>query len=416
MNVFYNIFIRIYPFIARLISPFNAKAKKWTAGRKGIFEKLTAQVANIAQQKKIWVHCASLGEFEQGRPVIEKIKEQYPQHAIVLSFFSPSGYEIRKNYKGADIVTYLPMDSKKNAEKFLDILHPELIIFIKYEYWFYYLSEANKRNIPTILVSAIFRHNQVFFKWYGAFNRNILKCFTHLFVQNENSKSLLESIGITNVSVSGDTRFDRVTALANEPYQNAIIENFITNNKTLVAGSTWTDDDEELDHYANTHPEIIFIIAPHETDKQRIDECLKLYKNAVTYSQLQQNFSLGNHKNVLIIDTIGMLGFLYRYATVTLIGGGFGNGIHNTLEAAVYGKPVVFGEEYTKFAEAVDMVELNCAFSVENALELEKVLDNLFTNEMLYAQACTVAKNYVQSKTGATEKVMEYVKKVIADS
>lgn len=407
-RLLYNIFILLYPLGARLLSIFNVKAAKWIEGRKDLLNKLEVQLQPIAQQKKIWVHCASLGEFEQGRPVVEALKQQYPQHAIVLSFFSPSGYEVRKNYNGVEVVTYLPMDSKENAQKFISLINPQLIIFIKYEFWFYYLNEAKRKQIPVLLVSGIFRKSQAFFKWYGGFNRKMLQSFNHFFVQNEASKLLLESIGLNNVTVSGDTRFDRVIKLAEEPFSNDLIETFISKTITIVAGSTWTDDDEELDHYANIHPEIKFIIAPHEIDKERIDECLKLYKNSVTLSHLKNNNTAGKGKNVLIIDNVGMLGYLYRYATITLIGGGFGNGIHNTLEAAVYGKPIVFGDEYEKFAEAVDLVENDAAFSVENALELEELLNELLSDAAMLQHAIKASKQYVYNNAGATEKVMEY--------
>jgi 3-deoxy-D-manno-octulosonic-acid transferase len=408
LKLFYNLFIFFYPKIAWLISSKNAKAKLWVEGRKGLFKKIETAFQNNPQ-KVIWVHCSSLGEFEQGRPLIEAIKKENTGHKILLTFFSPSGYEVRKNYSEADWIFYLPMDSLWNAKKFYAIVQPSLIIFIKYEYWFYYLNEAQKRKIPLLLVSGIFRKEQPFFQWYGNFHKTILQCFNYFFVQTNTSAELLAGIGFTNnVSVCGDTRFDRVIDIGAKFTPLDTIEAFIKNDKVIVAGSTWTEDDEELAHFANTHQEIKFIIAPHDIGSERIQECKTLYKNALLYSHFPNEVS--SDKNVMIIDNIGMLSRLYHYATICYVGGGFGDdGVHNVLEAAVYHKPVVFGPEYDKYVEAVELLDAEGGFSIENALEVEKVFTDLLNKEELYQRTATQAGIYVKSKAGATEKIMKYL-------
>jgi 3-deoxy-D-manno-octulosonic-acid transferase len=408
MKAFYNLFLLLYPLGARIVSFKNEKAKKWLAGRKGIFDKLSVITHD---QPVIWVHCSSLGEFEQGKPLIEKLPQQFPRVKILLTFFSPSGYEVQKDYKGADHIFYLPMDSAANAKRFFDIVNPALIIFIKYEFWHYYISAAKKRNIPLVLASAVFRESQPFFQWYGGFHRKMLQSFSYLFVQDENSVELLNDIHITNVAVTGDTRFDRVLAIAKSFQPIDIIDQFCGSHPVIVAGSTWTEDDEELDHYANTNPHIRFIIAPHDISQARIDECLSLYKNAITFSELNQTNNVQRSmNNVLIIDNIGLLSKLYHYATIAYIGGGFGaDGVHNVLEAAVYGKPVVFGPEYDKYIEAVQLVEAGGAFPIASALELEKQLNELFDDEFLYKQACLASKDFVAENAGATEKIVQYI-------
>ncbi|MDE3144659.1 MAG: 3-deoxy-D-manno-octulosonic acid transferase [Bacteroidota bacterium] len=409
MKLFYNIFIYLYPKIAWLISGKNAKAKQWINGRKHIFKSLENAFKNNTE-KVIWVHCSSLGEFEQGRPIIEAIKKKEPYQKILLTFFSPSGYEVRKDYANADWIFYLPMDSFSHAKRFYDIVQPSLVVFVKYEFWFYYLNEAKQRNIPLLLVSGIFREDQPFFKWYGSFHKQMLDCFTYLFVQNESSATLLNNIGFKdNVAVCGDTRFDRVIDIAQQFKPIALVEIFIGNHPVIVAGSTWTEDDEELDHFANTHPEIKFIIAPHVIEEERIRECLTLYKNSILYSEIVNHKSHEN-KNVLIIDNIGMLSSLYKYATICYVGGGFGDdGVHNVLEAAVYNKPVVFGDEYDKYFEAGELIDADGAFAIESALEAEKIFHELLHDDKLYKQVSINAGNYVKSKSGATEKIMNYL-------
>jgi len=409
---FYILFIRLYTPAAAMLSFFNQKAASWINGRKQIFSKIEAALKNDTS-KKIWMHCASLGEFEQGRPLLEKLKEIYPDHKQVLSFFSPSGYEVQKNSKTADYIFYLPIDSKQNAAKFLDLVRPVLILFVKYEYWYYYLKEAHARKIPLLLVSGIFLPKYSFFQWYGKMRRAMLGYFTHFFVQTERSQELLQSINIHNVSVTGDTRFDRVLEVAAEERSYPEIEKFISGKKTIVAGSTWLEDDEELDHFANTHPEFSFIIAPHDVSKDRVKECCKLYRNPILYS-VYRNAEPGQKPaaniNTLIIDNIGILKFLYRYATVCYVGGGFGSdGIHNILEAAVYYKPVLFGPEYENFFEATELVERGGAFDVEDALDLEQQLNDLLSDENLYTTASRIAGDYVRNNGGATYAIIHFI-------
>lgn len=399
----YNLFLLIYQTGIRIASFWNPKAAQWVQGRKQF-------PAFPTDRKTIWMHCSSLGEFEQGRPVLEALRERYPAYRVVLSFFSPSGYEIRKNYAGAEQVIYLPMDSAAHARRLLDTMNPSLVIWVKYEYWHYYLQACRQRQIPVWLVSAIFRPGQPFFKSYGSLWRNILRCFDQIFVQEPQSAALLETIGCKmNVQVSGDTRFDRVAAIADTAQPIAGIDAFVSGRPVLVAGSTWEEDEEELVHYVKRHPEICFILAPHEVDAVRLAEMRKTFPDAILYSKLTAPHP--NEKtNVLIIDNIGMLSRLYRYADITYVGGGFGDdGIHNTLEAAVYGKPVLFGPVYEKFAEARGLVACGGAFPVEQALELETKLDELFSNEETRRLAGEAAGNYVRINRGATQQIMEKI-------
>jgi len=423
-HFFYNIFLFLYRTAIRIASLWNNKAKLWLNGRKNIFDRLRAELQS-QDSKIIWFHCSSLGEFEQGRPVIEKLKSQNPGLKFLLTFFSPSGYEIRKNYKGVDWVFYLPLDSKKNAKAFFDIVNPELAVFVKYDYWYYYLNECKRRKTPLLLVSGIFREDQPFFKWYGRLHWYMLESFNHLFVQTENSKELLRTIGFTNnVSVSGDTRFDRVVQIAEQFKPIDLVEQFCGNSPVIVAGSTWPEDEEEMDHYANTHPDIKFIIAPHEIHEDHLKEIEKLFKHSIRFSKLAAHLSpaprpvarnkqLPSEKqepNTLIIDNIGMLSKLYKYATITYIGGGFGDdGVHNVLEAAVYGKPVVHGPVYEKYIEAVELEQAGGAFVINTALELEKTYNDLLTDTGTYQVSCQAARNYVYNKKGATEKIMQYI-------
>jgi 3-deoxy-D-manno-octulosonic-acid transferase len=411
LKLLYNIFLFFYPLAARVLSTTNSKAKLWTEGRKDIFKQLSIAFEQNKSQV-IWTHCASLGEFEQGRPVLEQLKRQYPNAKILITFFSPSGYEVQKNYNGADWVFYLPADGKKNAKRFLNIVKPSIAIFIKYEFWFYYLDALKQREIQAILVSGNFRPNQIFFKWYGSFYRNMLQLFSHLFIQNEESKFLLTTIDITeNVTVSGDTRFDRVIEIAEQFSSIEAIEKFIQHNKVVVAGSTWTEDDEEINHYANTHQDIKFIIAPHIIEEDRMKECLKLYKKSILFSQWQQQTDNSNNQyNVLIIDNVGMLSRLYKYGTICFVGGAFdGDGVHNVLEAAVFGNPVFYGPIYKKYKEAADLIKLGGAISVENALELEQQFEALLHDESLCSSIGTKAAAYVYANKGATKFITNYI-------
>lgn len=372
----------------------------------------------------VWMHCASLGEFEQGRPVLEQLRAAHPHYKYVLTFFSPSGYEAAQHYKGADHIFYLPMDSREHAQQLCGQLNPVLVLWIKYDYWYYYMHELQSRQVPLLLLSGIFRRNQAFFRWHGGIQRRMLRCITHFFVQNEHSQRLLQTLGLTNVTVSGDTRFDRVIAIAENAGPVPGIDEFCGSSPVIVAGSTWQEDEEELDHFANTRSEIKFIIAPHEVEEARIQEVEKLFKRCVRYSEVVRREASGakpgnqspgsglttQEPNVLIIDNIGLLSRLYRYATITWVGGGFGSdGVHNVLEAAVYGKPVVFGPVYDKYLEAVELVGSGGGFSVENALEAETLFTSLLIDKEEYDLACEASREYVYAKKGATEKIVAYI-------
>ena len=412
MRLLYSLFIYCYRFGIGVAALWNIKARKWVEGRKEQSRKKISSSHPV-----IWMHCASLGEFEQGRPVFEAVLSQYPLYKGVITFFSPSGYEATLHYKGAAHILYLPLGTRLAANRFIDSLNPALVIWVKYEYWYHYLKVLQERNIPTLLVSATFRNNQPFFKWYGNLHREMLQSFTHLFVQTESSAQLMKSVGLDKkTSVSGDTRFDRVVTIASDFQPIPLVEDFCGNSKVIVAGSTWLDDEEELDHYANTHPAITFIIAPHEIHPSRLREICHLFKKAITYTKYQEKLkqensqSLRGKYNTLIIDNIGMLSRLYRYATITYVGGGFGeDGVHNVLEAAVFGKPVVFGPVFNRYMEAIELLEEGGAFTIETALELEKVFDNLLQDESLYRTTANAAKNYVFAKKGATGIILGYI-------
>ncbi|MCF6365436.1 MAG: 3-deoxy-D-manno-octulosonic acid transferase [Bacteroidales bacterium] len=402
MKITYIISVFLYSLLIKVASVFNKKAKLRNNGIKSTFK----TIENFNPKKIIWVHCASLGEFEQGRPLIEKIKKEKPEYQIALSFFSPSGYEVRKNYKYADIVFYLPDDSKKNAKKLIQLLKPELAFFIKYEFWYQYLSELNKNNIPVYLVSGIFRKNQIFFKPYGGFYRKILHNFKCLFVQNELSKQLLKSIDITDVKVTGDTRFDRVFELSKNRNEIEIIEKFKENSFVLIAGSTWKPDDEIIIKFFNQNkPGIKLILAPHEIKSENISRIIRMFDYRVLkYSEANlQNIS---EANILLIDNIGLLSSLYYYADISYIGGGFGKGIHNTLEAAVFGMPIIFGPKYGKFDEAKELIKQNAAFSIRNYQEFSEITDKLVIDSELRAKSGTSAKLFVTNNIGAAEKIL----------
>lgn len=424
----YAVFIIIYLGILRLASLWNPKAKLWVSGRKDILKKIQADLSNN-QAPIVWMHCSSLGEFEQGRPLLEKLRIHYPDHRLLLTFFSPSGYTVIKPKPVADYIYYLPFGSRLTAARFIDLLKPRLVFWIKYDYWFYYLHELKKRSIPVLLISGNFRRTHPFFKWYGMMHRYMLTCFTQLFVQTKFSRILLKKIGVSrNVSVTGDTRFDRVVEIAEQFEPIEVIERFCNNDKVVVAGSTWAEDEEVLDHYANAHPEVKVIIAPHEIHESHLHEIEQLFKRTIRFSvyksQLQREINSGGDSsvtsvegknvnqeiNVLIIDNIGMLSRLYRYATIAYVGGGFGEqGVHNILEAAVYGKPVVFGPVFNKYIEAMELLEESGAYTIQTALELESMFNELFTDHELYNEVCKASRNYVYAKKGATEKIMQYI-------
>ena len=416
--LFYHIFLWLYKIGIRLIAPWNRKAQLWLEGRKDLLDRIKASAGDSRRGQTIWMHCSSLGEFEQGRPVLEGLRQRSPDCRVVLTFFSPSGYETRKSYPGADHIFYLPLDSPGNARQFVDLIKPDLVLWVKYDYWYYFLVELKRRNIPTLLISGVFRPDQPFFHWYGRLHRYMLECFTHLFVQTDMSKTLLNRLRLTDqVSVSGDTRFDRVIEIAENGAPLPHIEAFCGAQPVIVAGSTWEEDEEELDHYANTHQDIRFIIAPHEIGEDRLREIEGLFRHAVRYSVWEKNGRTVSgapagwpEPNVLIIDNIGMLSRLYRYATIAYVGGGFGDdGVHNVLEAAVYGKPVVFGPVIEKYIEAVELNECGGGLIIDSALEAEKVFNRLLQNQQECRETGEASRNYVHSKKGATDRIVQYI-------
>jgi len=405
---FYNIFLFLYRMGISIASIWNNKAKLWIEGRKNIFDRLSSGFGPQTS-KIIWFHCSSLGEFEQGRPVLEKLKTQNPDSKFLLTFFSPSGFEIRKDYKGADWVFYLPLDSRTNAKRFFDIANPSLVVFVKYDYWYYYLIECKKRNIPLLLVSGIFRKDQPFFKWYGNLHRKMLNCFTHFFVQDKESLQLLQSIKINNAVVASDTRFDRVSEIAENFKPIEEVEKFCDSSQVLVAGSTWPNDEKLIKEAITKFPNLKIIIAPHEIHKEHIDQLRSIFPDAMLYSQFITQNSQPIVSNVLIIDNIGMLSRLYHYATITYVGGGFNKGIHNTLEAAVYGKPVLFGPNYKKFKEAIELIEARGGVCINSVTELSAILEKFITNKTELELSSKNSFGFVKQNRGATEKILYYI-------
>lgn len=398
----YDTFLLLYRLGIRLASLADPKASQWLKGRK-IFPQPPAKSPTL------WMHCASLGEFEQGRPLLEAVKKEYPSYRIIITFFSPSGYEVRKNYSGADAVYYLPMDSRKNAIRFLDNIQPDLVLWVKYEYWFYYLTEIHKRKIPLLLVSAVFSGRQPFFKWYGSLWRKLMKSFTHVFVQNEESLAWLNKIPGASGSLSGDTRFDRVSDIVSHPKDVDHIKAFCGDKFVLVAGSTWEEDEEEWIHFVRANPQMAFIIAPHLVDEASIRETSKRFPGSNLYSLWAGGNR--NDSHVLIIDNIGMLSRLYQYASVSYVGGGFGNsGLHNILEPAAYGIPVIFGPVYEKHFEAVELISAGGAFTISNALMLENLMNQLTDQTEKRIAAGRAAVDYVKKNRGATARILNYIR------
>ena len=391
MNTLYNISIWIFSIAVHIASLFNPKAKQWIKGRIGIFQKLAE--ATKEDQDIVWFHCASLGEFEQGKPIIEGYKIKHPTHKILLTFFSPSGYEIRKNYDEVDWVFYLPADTKKNAKKFINIVNPIKVIFIKYEFWFSYMAELNKKNIPFYSVSSIFRKEQSFFKydWFAKQLNNV----SHFFVQDQNSKELLKKIGFSNCTVAGDTRFDSVVSNTQNAISILLIEKFSGNKTTIICGSTWPKDEAILAKYIKENPNYKYIIAPHEM--YHINE-LKKQTNALLFSKADST-NISN-SNVLIIDSIGILSNIYKYGDLAYIGGGFGSGIHNILEAIAFGLPVIFGPNCQKFNEATQLIKQKGAISISNYTELTSAV-NFFS-----AFDKSIATEYIQENSGATDAIL----------
>jgi 3-deoxy-D-manno-octulosonic-acid transferase len=394
MNTLYNISIWIFSIAVHIASLFNPKAKQWIKGRKDIFRKLEKALKN--EQNIVWFHCASLGEFEQGKPIIEGYKQKHPTHKILLTFFSPSGFEIRKNYEGVDWVFYLPTDTKANAKRFIEIVKPIKVIFVKYEFWFNYMAECKKQNIPFYSVSSIFRKEQSFFKydWFAKQLNNV----SHFFVQDNNSKELLKKIGFSKCTVAGDTRFDSVVSNTQNAISIPLIKKFSENKTTIICGSTWPKDEALLAKYIKENPNYKYIIAPHEM--HHISE-LKKQTNALLFSKAN-NTNISN-STVLIIDSIGILSNIYKYGDLAYIGGGFGSGIHNILEAVAYGLPVMFGPNYQKFKEANELIELGGAKEISNHSELETTILSFIDFDS------SISKNYIKNNAGATDIIISSI-------
>ena len=394
--------------IVKLLALFSPKIKLFVKGRKTVFQTLANKI-NV-EDKTIWFHAASLGEFEQGLPVIEKIKIQFPNHKIVVTFFSPSGYEVRKNNTIADVTVYLPLDTKSNAQKFLKLVHPDLVFFIKYEYWPNYLNELKKLDIKTYLISGIFRENQAFFKWYGGFYRNALKSFAYFFVQNESSKLLLQSLGFKNVKISGDTRFDRVVSILERDNSLDFIEKFKNNTTTIVIGSSWPKDESLLVNFINrTNEKVKYIIAPHNIKTEQIQDLKNsISKKTILFSE-KENTDLSTY-DVLIVDTIGILTKIYSYADIAYVGGGFGNaGLHNILEPATFGIPIIVGPNFSNFAEAVALVHQEGCVSISNQNELKDAFSNLISNEDIRYEKGHICSTFVQMNKGATDIILKHI-------
>ena len=402
----YNLGIHVYQLGIRLAGLFSDKPAKMVKGHREAFELLKSKIDHNAQY--IWFHAASLGEFEQGRPLIERIRKEYPQYKILQTFFSPSGYEVRKNYEGADIVCYLPIDTPGNAKKFIDLVNPCMVFFVKYEFWQNYLNTLSKKGVPVYSVSSIFRPNQIFFRWYGKGYQQVLKTFAHLFVQNEESKNLLANIGVTNTTVVGDTRFDRVLDICAAAKQLPLVQKFKGDALTFVAGSSWGPDEDIFIQYFNAHPEMKLIIAPHVVNDGHLKEIMsKLQRPCVRYTQAtEENVQ---QADCLIIDCYGLLSSIYRYGEISYIGGGFGVGIHNVLEAAVYGIPVIFGPNNKKFREAQHLLANKGGFEINDYADFKQLMDKFLTDEAYLQTSGKAAGDYVKNNSGAMEKIMKRI-------
>ena len=412
MHFIYNIITLLATQILKIVALFSPKMKLFVDGRKSVFQTLIDKIQT--SDKTIWFHAASLGEYEQGLPVIEAIKEQFPTHKIVVTFFSPSGYEVRKNNAIADVTVYLPLDTISNAKHFVELVHPEMAFFIKYEYWPNYLNELKKQQIKTYLISGILRENQAFFKWYGGFYRNALKTFDYFFVQNESSKTLLQSIGFNNVKVSGDTRFDRVVSILERDNSLDFIEQFKDNKTTIVIGSSWPKDENLLVNYINqSSDDVKFIIAPHNIKSEQIQELKNaVAKKTILFSENMETrhaLSLQEY-SVFIIDTIGILTKIYSYADIAYVGGGFGNpGVHNILEPATFGVPVMIGPNYSHFAEATALVNMEGCISIQNQIQLNEAFDLLLHNEDERLEKGHICSTFVQMNKGATQTIINHI-------
>ncbi len=418
MRALYSFGIRCYALGVRIASPFNVKARQMVDGWRQTFGRLT--VAPVGKDRTAWFHASSLGEFEQARPVIEGFHKRHPEYKICVTFFSPSGYEVRKNYAEADFVSYLPMDTPANASRFVNLLHPTVVFFVKYDFWFNYLDQLRRRNIPTFIFSAIFRPDQYFFKWYGGwYLRHLQKCFAHLFVQNGESQKLLQQHGVEQVSIAGDTRFDRVNAIAQGAKRFEEIEQFLSlhgGTKVLLAGSSWEPDERNLKLYMDhVGKGVTLVLAPHVISESHLAHIESLFgkERCVRYSHIAE---ANPATDILVIDNIGMLSSLYRYADVAYIGGGFGRGIHNILEAITFGKPVVFGPNYHKFKEACDIIELGGGFSYSAYNQLQATLDSLTGNPDAYKAAAQVCLSYMGENIGSTDIILSEVERCIENT
>ena len=407
MKLAYNLAIEAYSLAIRLASPFNGRARDWVAGRRNIIQTIKETVAE--GERRVWFHAASLGEFEQGRPVMESFRRENPDVKIVLTFFSPSGYNVRKSYPGADYIFYLPADTSRNASAFIGAIDPEAAIFIKYEFWYNYLRVLSEREIPAILISGIFRPQQHFFRWYGRFFRKMLRFFDHLFVQDQASASLLRGIGIENVMVSGDTRFDRVVEIAAKAEPVGVVAHFAQQERVVVAGSSWPGDEEIIARYRRENRgRFRYIIAPHEVDRKNADRLVQLFgEGTVKFTEYDISNEAGN--DVLILDTIGILSSVYRYAHICCIGGGFGKGIHNILEAAAWGKPLLFGPNFQKFREANELIALGGAKSFGSYEQFAAGVNKWIDDQSDYNEASVACADYVSDNKGSTGLIIGYL-------
>lgn len=413
MNIIYNLFIYLYGTAISLAAHFNPKAKLWISGRKNWKNKMKQAISS--DDKVIWVHCSSLGEFEQGRPVMEKIKKEFPQHKLAVSFFSPSGFEVRKDYQGADYIFYLPLDTPKNAKRLIKTLHPEVLILVKYEYWYNLLKRLQKKDIPVIVISAVIKEKNLFFRPFATWFRKRIAGIEHFFVQDNDSKNLLESIGIEKVTVSGDTRFDRVKEIREANARLEFIEKFKGNSKLIVAGSTWPDDEEILVKFINENlpDNWKLIFAPHNIkEKEILSLSEKLSKKTTIYTKSDQNQI--ENSQILILDTIGMLTKIYAYSDVSYVGGGFTKtGVHNTLEPAVFGVPIIFGPNYENYFEAIDLLENQGAVRFIDQYDFDQKITNLIENEDERKRRGNAAWNYIRQKPNSTGLIMDYLKSLI---